>query len=574
VPLRTRMRRLVPRLRPGSPARAVTLSLALALLLVVAARPEPLGSGPRPPVSLLVPDVVPRTSAPAPYVGPDFSTLPFTDAQGRPGTWVVAPSALPLQVVVEEQAVRRFGLEAIQEALTVWNDTPGSTFRVRVVGTVDDGVARKRADGVNRVFMDQRDCGERFLARAHLFGGVVEARGQRSVNWVEEIDIGLCDRLSPQLLQPVVRHEVAHVAGMGHLCDVGSECWVPGMGEDNRCRLMNPASYPCQNLSAGDEAGLAYLHPELPRVSGDTRVGTAAAVSFLTFPRRRAEHRVILSPVDGPTELQAAAAVLAALEGVPHLLVPETCTEGPGGEELNRVASIAATAVLVGPVATACRDDLRVGWEFQIEELGDLRAVTDAVVAQVGAPDRLVLTDRPPAPEEQEGVPDVALAVPAAAQLGAPLLTTGADRLDGLVSDVLAAVPSIRGVVVVGDERTVSDEVATELAMAGVRVRRLDAVDRVDVGLKLSRMRDAFGPDPQRTVLVAAGRPGDAIAAGTLAASLGVPVVPVVTGPASPGVRVGDYLAARVNDGFVVGGVRSIDVPLFIRLNRAVDGAR
>lgn len=563
-----------PGLRPGWVTRVSSLSLALALALVIGARPEPLSTGPRPPVAAWVAPSADRTAAPAPYVGDDFATLPFVGPQDLPGTWVVSRAALPLRMVVEQEVADRYGLEAVSEALAVWNGTPGSVFEVEVAGTTTRGVQRKAADGISRVFMDRRDCGGRFLARAHLHRGVVEVRDTRTVSWVNEVDIGICDRLTDDLLAPVLRHEVAHVAGLGHLCDVGTECWLPEMGHDNRCRLMNPASYPCQHRDEQDDAGLVYLHPRLPRVAGGDRVATMAAVSFLTFPDQRAENRVLLSPVDAPAPLQAAATVLAALEGVPHLLVEEACTEGPAGEELNRVTSIGATAVLVGAVSMGCRDQLQIGWEFQTEELHDVRAVTDAIVAALGEPRRLVLTAQPPELADQSGVADVALAAPAAARLGAPLLTTAPDQLDRLVSDVLADVPSITGVIVIGDERSISSEVTDELARRGLRVRRLDAADRVDVGLKIARMRDVFGTGPREVVLVGADRAGDAIAAATLAAARGGPVIPVVTGPASPDVRVGGYLSEQVRDGYVVGGHDAIGVPLFVRLNRAVDGVR
>lgn len=545
---------------------------ALVTLLVVGAAPAPLASGPRPVVDLRPPGLADRTTPPPPHVDPRFKTLPFTDTFGTPGTWVVASGALPLRMTVEQEVISRYGLDALASALEVWNGSPGSRFAVTVSGTTATGTDHKVRDGVNRVFLDRRDCGERYLARAHLYPGEVQIGPGRSVAWVREVDIGICERLTPELMPRVLRHEVAHVAGLGHLCDRGSECWTPEMGPDNRCRIMNPASYPCQERTRGDEDGLILLHPDLPRVAGVNRVGTAAAVSYLAFPRTRAEDTVLATSIGADEELQAAAATLAGIARVPHLLVDEDCTHGTDGEELNRVASIGATVVLVGPVPNSCEDDLRVGWELATERLDDVGAVTDRIVAAVGEPDRLVLTVRPE--DEPTGVADAMLAVPAAVGLGAPLLTTPTDDLDGAVADVLEAVPSIRGVVLIGGPRSVSPEVVEALETDhDVRVRRLDTTDRVAVGLKVSRMRDVFGGDPHRAVFVAADRAADGFAAANLAGLLGGPVVPVFTGPASPDVRVAGYLADHVAGGFVVGGEEAISRDLFIRLNRARDGA-
>ncbi len=560
-------------LTPGRLGRVTALTLGLALLLVIGARPAPLVSGPRPPVSPGPGPLADRTVAPAPVVGEEFVTLPFTDTFGTPGSWVVAARALPLAMTLEQEVVERFGLDTLSAALEVWNDVPGSRFALHAAGLVDARVDHKVRDGVNRVFLDRRDCGDRYLARAHLYPGEVRSAGGLAVSWVQEVDIGICERLGADRLVGVLRHEVAHIAGLGHLCDPGTDCWVPAMGPDNRCRVMNPAAYPCQERRREDEDGFIYLHPTLPRVAGGDRLATVAAVSFLQFPAYQLERRVVLSHLEAGPALQAQAALLAGVLGVPHLVVGDDCTHGPAGEELNRVAADGATVLLVGDVTDACEDTLRVGWQLTTERLPDADALTDRLVAELGgSPDRLVLTAEPD--PDAPGVPDVALAVPAAAGLRAPLLTTARDELDGRVADLLEAVPDISVVVLIGDERTVSAEVERQLAEEhGVRVRRIEATDRVEVGLKVSRMRDVFGRDPQAAVLVAADRSADGIAAATLAALTRAAVIPVFTGPASPDVRVSGYLADRVDRGWIVGGSDAIPDLLAIRLNRALDGA-
>lgn len=554
-------------------ARLTVAGLTVALALVMAAAPAPLSSGPRPSLGYPLVPSPDRYDPPAPMIDERFATLPFTDSSGRPGTWVLSDSVLPLQVVVEQEAVDRYGLDRIRTALTAWNDVDGSRFGVEIAGVVDERVGVKAQDGVHRVFLDRRDCEERYLARAHLYPARVEARGARSVAWVDEVDIGLCDRLTPERFASVIRHEVAHLAGLGHLCDLGSDCWTPEMDEDNHCRIMSPAAYPCQEPSRGDADGLVYLHPRLPRVSGQDRIGTAAAVSYLAFPDPRAEDHVLLTDVDAPAELKAAATVLAGVRGIPHLLVDGDCVQGSDAAELNRVAAMDAEAILVGDVGNACEDALRLGWGLRTSRLEDTAAVTRATVEEVGEPRRLVVTVAPD--EASSVVSDVTLAAPAAVGLRAPLVTTGPGSVSAIVRETLEANPSITGVVLVGDTRRLTSEVSRVIEQdLGVRVRRLDAPDTFEVAADLSRMRDVFGPDPLDVVLVAIDRREDALAAAQLAAHIGGAVFPIYAGPGAPDVRVATLLRERVADGFVVGGPQAVPVDLHLALSRAVDLAR
>lgn len=556
--------------RPVRLARWTVLALGLTLALVLGAAPAPVVSGPRPSLGFPLVPTPDRFSPPAPHIDDRFATLPFVDVGGRPGTWVLSDTVLPLRFVVEREAAERYGLDRIQAALGSWNGIAGSRFGVEIVDVVDGTAGHKVQDNVNRVFIDRRDCEERYLARAHLYPGRVETYGVRSVAWVDEVDIGLCERLTPERLPAVLRHEVAHVAGLGHLCDATSDCWVPQMGEDNRCRVMSPAAYPCQEPTTGDAAGLIYLHPRLPRIAGDDRLGTAAAVSYLSFPDPRGEERVILTDVDAPPDVQAAAATLAGLRSVPHLLVDEDCVSGPEAVELNRVVAMDATATLVGEVSGGCEDALALGWRLTTERLRDLDEVTEAVIAEVGEPRRLILTQAPDAGNAT--VPDAALAVPAAVGLGAPILPQGRGEVSALVRDVLDRHPSITGVVIVGDERRISATVESTLEdELGVRVRRLSALDSFEVAEDLSRMHDVYGPDPVEAVIIAADRGEDALAAAQLAAYRRGALIPVFAGSGAPDVRVAELLRSRVTAGYVIGGPQAISIDLHLALSRAVD---
>lgn len=562
----------------GAGSRTRRLGRAAGIVLVVvgllvAARPAPIASGPRPPVDRGS-AIADRTTPPLPHVDERFATLPFLDDVGRPGTWVLADAVKPLRMVVEREVADRYGVDGVGRALEQWNATPGSTFSVGLTGIADDGVDRKLRDGVNRVFLDRAQCGDRFLARAHLHTAEVEVRDGRPVAWVTEVDIGVCERLTPDLLAPVMRHELAHVAGVGHLCEPDEECWTPQMGADNRCRLMATAAYPCQEPQPADEEALAYLHPRVPRVTAADPVGTVAAVSLLTFPRTGAEPRVFVTSGDAPVPLRAAAAVLAGIEGAPHLVAGRDCTVGPAGAELNRLAAVDATVVLVGEVPRRCEDELRVGWQLDVERLPDVGAVTHAIAANTaGGPTRLVVV--PAAQGADRGIPDVVLGVPPAIGLGAPLVAAGDGELRRIVRDVVDAFPSITGVVVLDSGRAIAPgRVAALEQELGVRVRHIAGSDSLELALKVSRMRDVFGTGPVAPVLVAADRPADAVSAAHLAAATGGPIVPVFTGPAAPDVRVAGFLAEDADGGYIVGGHSGIDGDLQVRLSRAVDGAR
>ncbi|MBW3620774.1 MAG: hypothetical protein KY461_11055 [Actinobacteria bacterium] len=501
-------------------------------------------------------------------------TLPFLDEVGRPGTWVLAERAKPLTMTVEREVADRFGLDALARSLEQWNDTPGSSFSVALTGIVDDGVDRKLRDGVNRVFIDRRGCGERFLARAHLHTAEVEIREARPVAWVTEVDIGVCERLPAELLDAVMRHEVAHVAGLGHQCEPAEECWTPQMGSGHRCRVMATAAYPCQRPEVEDEEALAHVHPRLPRVSGADPVRTVTAVSSVAFPTAGTASRVLVTAADAPLSLRVAASVLAGIEGVPHIVAGDDCTQGPGGAELNRLAAIDATVVLVGDLPGSCADELTLGWQLHVERLEDVAAVTRAVAdLDEDGPTRLVVA--PATAPDGADVPDVTLAVPAAVGLRAPLVVAGDDDLRAVVRDVLRDVPSITVVVLLESGRAVTPaRVASLEDDTGLRVRHIAASDGAELALKIAHMRDVFGHGELAPVLVAADRPTDALAAADLAAATGAPLVPVFSGPASPDVRVAGFLDDRAGGGYVVGPVSAIDSALQVRLSRAVDGAR
>lgn len=521
-------------------------------------------------MSLRVSAVADRVTPPAPHADHRFATLPYTSPSGDTGVWVLSSTALPLRLTVQSDVVDRFGLETLRAAVTVWNGAPGSTFAANLTHLSEGDVHERARDGVSRIFLDRVDCSERpYLARAHMYPAEVESRAGRTVAWVDEVDIGICDRLTPDRLHSVIRHELGHVAGLGHLCDAGSDCYSPAFDPDNRCRTMHPAAYGCQEIAAGDLAGLAYLHPRLPRISGVDRTGTAAAVSYLLHPVPRSANDVIITAADAPPLLQAAATVLSGVMRWPHLLVDERCTAGPDGDELNRIATVGARVHLVGDVPRACEDDLRFGWELETVRLRDLEAVNERLVENT-TPERVVIVD---GAGPDDAVPDAALAVPVAAALGAPILPVTTDGEVRGLRHALDRAPTVTGAVLVGDATSISEEVTRRLEEEhGLRIRRLDATDQLDAVQRLSRMRDVYGHEPVTAVVVGDDRPDDALAAATLAANLPGGIVV----PAGPDLdpRVLDLLVDRVERGYVIGGERAMPLDLHLRLSRAASRSR
>lgn len=544
---------------------AVALTIALAVGLTLAAAPSPLVSGPRPAISTRVP-VGDRTTPPPAHVDVRFATLPFTSVDGVPGVWKLTQRALPLEFTVEREVAERYDPKGVREALAVWNETDGSDFEATLTAVTEEGVDRRQRDGVNRIFLDRRSCGERFLARAHLWPAEKEVRGDSSVAWIEEVDIGICERLDRDRLPWVLRHEIGHVIGLGHLCDYGSECWLPEMSPDNHCRVMSPASYVCQELTAADRDGLVYMHPAVGRVAGPGPVGTAAAASYHEFPAVQQAEIVLATAVTADPDLQAAASVLAAVLDAPHLVVDEQCTEGPEGQELNRVATQDARVLLVGDVTDRCLQNLNGGWLVAVERLPDLDAVTTRLTDAIGPPATVVLVPRHD--ENDRRIPASVLAAPVAAALGAPLLVTDHRELSPETSRALDRLGDVRVAVVFGSVVNVRSAVTDALHRRGVRVRRIDATDRFTLAAKVSRMRDVFGFEPIRVVLAAQLDLDDAAAVSTMAARHRAAVIPLGGNRSQQAL---DLIEERAGEAIVVGDHFAVPYRLQSDASRRID---
>ena len=540
----------------------VVAGLALAHLAIGAA--APIAGGPRPPLSITAP--IDRWTPPAPTIDNRFATFPFAAPGGQPGLWNLATGAVPLRFAVEQEVVDRFGIDELEHAISVWNDVPGSRFGAQIERITDTGVTGRRRDGVHRIFIDRRSCGGRYLARAHLWPGDVVVRHSRAVRYIAEVDIGVCDRMRPQQLELVFRHELAHIAGLDHLCDEGEDCHVPTMDADNRCRVMSPRAHPCREIAQGDLDGLVHLHPRLPRAAGGDGRTTSASVALATHPVPRSVIDVVATPYDAAVELQVAAAVYAGHLGVPHLLIDEDCTGGTGGRALDRVLALAGTVQLVGPVTRGCEAALDGAWSVGTRRLPDLEAVEDATLEELPEPERLVVA---PITAPARSTPIAAVAAPAAVALGASLMVIGEDEGPDRVLATLEATETVREVIVVGGPLLVDPRTVAAIADAGVTVRRLEANNAGDAVMALAGVAEIAPATNLAVAITAAEHRPHAVAAIGMAVAAGGLLLPIDSELRPDHAQL---LRDRVTRGVIVGGLQAIGSEQQMALSRLVDG--
>lgn len=537
--------------------------LVVVHLAVVAS--DPIAGGPRDPLEGVGPPD--RWSPPRPHADARFATFPTTGPRGEPGLWVALTSGVPIRFTVEQEVVDRFGLEELRAAVEVWNDVPGSRFAATIERVVDTGLDERFRDGVDRIFLDRRTCGGRYLARAHMWPGELVVRDGHAARYITEFDLGLCDRLEPERLEQVLRHELLHLAGLDHLCNPDEPCHRPGMGDDNRCRIMSTRAHPCQEPAPGDEDGLVHLHPRLPRASGTDGLTTSAAVALATHPVPRSTLQVVLTPEDAPLALQAQAGGLAGHLGVPHLLVDGDCTTGPDGRALDRVLALAGRALLVGDVADGCEATLEGAWAIPTERLPEGRDVAFRSLEATEAPEIVVVA---PAPAAPDATPIAAVAAAAAVRLDAPLVVLDDDGAPDPVLDLLEEAPSVRQVVLAADRELVDPRTAAAIAETGVEVRRLAVASAGEAAMALAGIAEVAPASGVAVAIAAAERPVQAISAIGVAAAAGGVLLPI-----DPELHPDHaaFLRDRVTRGAIVGGHQAINNRRQAELSRLVDGA-
>lgn len=540
------------------------LALALALAHLGLVAPSPIAGGPRDVLPQRTPSE--RWTPPSPVVDHRFATFPFIGPAGREGLWVLPTGAVPLRFVAEREVVDRFGADELGAAVEVWNGTVGSRFGATVDLVVDDGVQERRRDGTNRIYLDRRSCGTTYLARANLWPGEVIARDGRIARTIAEVDIGICERMRPEQLDIVITHELAHIAGLDHLCDIGEECHRPGMDEDNSCRIMSSRLDPCQAIEPGDHDGLVHLHPRLPRASGGDGRSTSASVTATAYPVPRTSSEVVLSAYDGPPHLSILAASYAAHLGAPHLLVDDDCTAGPHGRALDRTLAVAGDATLIGELAPGCAAALEGAWAIPTTQLTTADEVTSATADLLPSAGQVVLAPSPLGPD------DVALAATsasAATLVSAPLvLVDDADDATGVL-ERLETFPEVEEVLAVADTSDIGPRVLAAIAGEGIEIRRVEATDGGQAATGLARIAEIADAAELAVTIAAEDRPEHLVPAIVLAGRAGGLLLPIGAELAPAEDRL---LRERVTRGAIVGGPQAIGREEQISLSRRVDG--
>lgn len=504
-----------------------------------------------------------RTTPPAPLVTEDFATSRVHTRSG-PATVLVSSDALPFGYYVDRRLAERFGIDQVVAAMGQWNGVAGSRWSAKYLGLVDAAAGQAAPDGTSVVFFD-RECSSDHGGHAYRRMDTAvrdEAYGAVGL-YVSEVDIGVCSSVEGvRGLWAVLAHEVGHALGLDHLCDPGTDCWQPGMGDGpHACRVMYHGRAHCwPTVTERDHEALRHLYPTLRRLSGPSREETAARASYAML-RERSARTVVIARSDQSGHGPLAAAALAAGMDAPLLLARPAdsgCLAGSGLEELHRAARGFARVLLVGDWPASCRSALfwRTYSAERISAAGPVSlsvTVADYLSGAKRVGDAAVLVSS--SADAAGHVPDGVAGGAAAGAAGGPVLYTVREELPGSVAGWLARNEQVRTVYVLGGERVIGEAVLDELRAAGIRPVRVAGPDRVTTALELASHSELF-PADSPVVVAAAGAWPDAVTGSALGGRIGAPVV--ITGPA-PDPRVQRWLGQRRPPrGFVVGGTAAV----------------
>ncbi len=309
-----------------------------------------------------------------------------------------------------------------------------------------------------------------------------------------------------------------------------------------------------------DARAAVVTRPDIRRLSGTDRYGTAAAISAATFTPH-VPYLFIATGTGFPDALAGSA--LAAQTGSPVLLVKNTSIPAPTLAEIKRIKPLhiyvlGGTGVVSETVRSqlASYDDPTSGGPYRLA--GADRYATAAAISRAGfdpgGPTAFIATGAT--------FPDALAGAPASAELGGPLLLV---TQNGIPSPTAAELSRLRPqrIVILGGTGVVSAGVATQLRRYSSTVIRMSGADRYATAAKVAG--DSFESAGTMFIANGLGFP-DALAGGPSAGAFGGPLL-LVSGTSVPtptSQQLQWFQPARI---FVVGGPAVVSNSVITRIN-------
>lgn len=310
------------------------------------------------------------------------------------------------------------------------------------------------------------------------------------------------------------------------------------------------------------------------RAAGSDRIATAVEASE-NF-RSTASDALLTTAFSYPDALAAGA--LAHRLDAPLLLTSPDVLPPAVADELARLR-VTTVWVLGGPGAVSD------GVERQLRDMGvtvrrlagDSRYETAREIAVAAGPSvtgEVVLALGEHA-DPQRAWPDaVASGALAATPDQVPTLLTRQDELPEATVEGLAALRA-REVIILGGGGAISQDVEDRLQALGYATRRIAGSSRYDTSVALAEEAlGRFGDDARPAVFASGSAYPDALSAGSLAASLGAPLMLVPPSSQLPAASEHFLRAneARLNGGVIVGGTAAADDYVLAQLDAALQG--
>ena len=288
------------------------------------------------------------------------------------------------------------------------------------------------------------------------------------------------------------------------------------------------------NLTGGGRNAVDFYKVTLPappeppapaiavdRIAGDGPIGTAVAMSTDAYA---SADTVVLGRDDVYADSLAGGPLATSLDA-PLLLTNRAQLTPAVRTEIERLG--AQRAVLLGGEAAlspAVADELaEMGLDVERVSGANRFATAAAVAARLGGDPQRAFVAEGESDDPTRGFPDPIAAAPLAAYRGEPILLVNRDRLPDETAGALRAVGA-PAAVIVGGPAAVSDAVEAAVAETGVTTSRLRGPTRYETALAVYDEMVAAGMDPSTLYLATGQDWRDALVAGPVAASQGVPL--------------------------------------------------